>query len=191
MARLLIALLAFFFTDQALGRCEDLPLPAQFKNKWQEVRDQYRLPRGNFSAMPPQSQRPGARAGAGDREQPLRPSCNVSTDLDGDGSTDFARVYEYAGPEDRGDDWTLDLVIMYEADGVVERVVFPYAGAYSEDGQEIDFFLVEQPPGVVDLQPGRMTLDRPGLLAYRDGKPAVLYYWDGDTIAQQTIAVDD
>jgi len=118
--------------------------------------------------------------------------CFQTGDFDGDGNDDFVGLYEYTGSKTRSGAWKLDLLLLYtDASGETRHVLFPYAGRYSASSGEVHHSLSMQPPGVFDLHPGSVTLDRPGFVISRDGKPEVLYYWTGSHFAHRIIHIDD
>jgi hypothetical protein len=118
--------------------------------------------------------------------------CFQVEDFDGDGKQDFVAVYEQAGGEQRGGDWTLEVVILTEdAAGEVKHITYPYTGKKSGD-DEIDQHLGPQEAGDVKLHPGMITTTKPSIVSYRDGEPKVIYYYDenGDP-ARAFYGVDD
>ena len=118
--------------------------------------------------------------------------CFQVEDLDGDTQPDFAGLYEYTGEDERSSDWNLDLVFLYtDQGGQTRHVVFPAAGRSSSAKGEVYDTLKVQPPGVVDLMPGSVTLDRPGIVSYRNGEPAVLYFWQDGRYTQRVFSIDD
>lgn len=118
--------------------------------------------------------------------------CFQAEDLDGDNRMDFAGLYEYTGEQQRSSDWNLDLVFLYtDQGGQTRHVVFPSAGRSSAEKGEVYDTLKVQPPGVVDLMPGSVTLDRPGIVSYRNGEPAVLYFWQDGRYTQRVFSVYD
>lgn len=185
MTRALVAIL-FLFAQQTSVACEDFELPSKFKAHWQKNSVEYELPRGKL-AVPS-----GASNNAQTKQQRAQViKCNVVQDMNGDGKTDYAGIYHYKGSKKRSDDWSLDLIFMYSVDDRIEQVIFPYAGRQTEGTDTLRFYLVPHDAGDIDLMPGTITLERPALVAYRDDKPAVVYYWDGEQVAQQPIGVDD
>ena len=118
--------------------------------------------------------------------------CFQTADFDGDGTQDFVGMYEQAGGEERGGDWTLEVVILTtDAAGNVEHITYPYTGKKSA-GDEIDQHLGPQEAGVVNLNPGMITTDQPAIVSYRDGKPEVIYYYDENgNPARAFYGVDD
>jgi hypothetical protein len=117
--------------------------------------------------------------------------CSQTQDFDGDGSEDFAGLVEHSGPEPRGGDWKMEVVILNEdASGNVQHVTYPYTGRKS-DADEIQQHLSSQPAGVVNLNPGTVTLDQPAFVSYQDGEPKVLYYFVNGEIARAFYGIDD
>ncbi len=80
---------------------------------------------------------------------------------------------------------------MYTVNGAIKHVIYPYAGRYTAGNEPIRMFITSQDGGEIDLMPGRIVLDGPAIVAYREGQPAVLYYWNGDRFAQRAFGVDD
>lgn len=144
------------------------------------------LPRCAVPA-PEQIPEPDVVTGSSEGEE-----CFHMEDLDGDTKPDFAGLYEYTGEQQRSSDWNLDLVLLYTDENLQTRhVVFPSAGRISATKGEVYDTLKVQPPGVVDLMPGTVTLDRPGIVSYRNGKPAVLYFWQNGRYTQRVFSIDD
>ncbi|MDH3379304.1 MAG: hypothetical protein OER87_13650 [Gammaproteobacteria bacterium] len=119
--------------------------------------------------------------------------CFQRTDLDGDGSEDIAAIFEYTGTRPRGGDWTLQVVILYKDDnGNLQNITYPYSGQRStENGGQLRQHLSLQPAGVVDLAPGNLTIDQPAVVSFRDGVPAVIYYFQDGKINRAFYGVDD
>jgi hypothetical protein len=117
--------------------------------------------------------------------------CSQTQDIDGDGSDDFVGLVEHTGPEPRGGNWTMQVVILNEdASGNVQHVTFPYTGRKS-DTDEIQQHLSHQPAGVVNLNPGKVTIEQPAVVSYRDGEPKVLYYFQNGELARAFYGIDD
>lgn len=136
---------------------------------------------------PEQIPEPPVATGSGEGEE-----CFQVEDLDGDTRPDFAGLYENSGSEPRSGDWNLDLVLLYtDEGGQTQHVVFPSAGRSSAAKGEVYDTLKVQPPGVVDLMPGSVTLDQPGIVSYRNGKPAVLYFFQDGRYTQRIFSIDD
>jgi hypothetical protein len=103
--------------------------------------------------------------------------CSQTEDIDGDGTADVVAMSEYTGPEPRGGEWSLEVVILTEDEnGEVEHVTFPYTGKQSAETGEVEQHLSTQPAGTVDLNPGTVVIDQPAVVSYRDGEPKVIYY---------------
>jgi hypothetical protein len=117
--------------------------------------------------------------------------CFQTQDFDGDGSQDFAGLSEQTEGPARGGDWTLEVVILNEdAAGNMQHVIYPYTGRKS-DTDEIQQHLSPQPAGVVNLNPGTVTIDQPGFVSYQDGEPKVLYYFVDGEIVRALYGIDD
>lgn len=118
--------------------------------------------------------------------------CFQAEDIDGDGTQDFVAVYEQADGEQRGGDWTLEVVILTEdAAGNVQHITYPYTGQKS-DADEINQNLGVQEAGDVNLNPGKVTTSQPAIISYRNGEPEVLYYYDENgNPARAFYGVDD
>ena len=120
--------------------------------------------------------------------------CFQRTDLDGDGNEDVAAIFENTAPRTRGGDWTLETSIIFrdETTGALKQVSYPYSGKRSaEGGGQVRQHLSLQPAGEVDLDPGRIVLQQPGVVSYRDGQPAVLYYYRDGKINRAFFGIDD
>ena len=118
-------------------------------------------------------------------------SCFQTGDFDGDGSTDFVGIFEHTG-DDRGGNWTLSVSVMHEDDnGVIQHINYPYSGQQSSDKTQLNQHLSMQLAGVVDLMPGTLTLDKPAVVSYRDGEPAVIYYFKNGKMNRAFYGVDD
>ena len=118
--------------------------------------------------------------------------CFESADFSGDGNNDFMGIFEYVGNQPRGNNWDLQMVILYEdAAGDTQVVAYPYTGQTSRDGRSIFQHLSVQPPGTVDLQPGSITLSRPGMVSYRNNLPETLYYISDGRVRRAFYRVDD
>ena len=119
-------------------------------------------------------------------------SCFQAEDLDGDGTEDFVGVYEHTGADTRGGGWDLEVVILKEdANGNVEAVVFPYTGQKVAGTGELTQHVSRQPAGVVNLNPGTLTIDQPAVVSYQSGKPRVIYYFVNGQIARAFYGIDD
>jgi len=118
--------------------------------------------------------------------------CFQTEDLDGDGTEDFVGTYEHTGDDVRGGGWALETVILTEdANGNVEAVTFPYTGQVSPASGELTQHVTMQPAGTVDLLPGTVQIDEPGVIGYRNGEPKVLYYIENGEVARAFYGVDD
>ena len=117
--------------------------------------------------------------------------CSLRDDFNKDGVTDFAGLFEYTGERTRSGGWDLDLVILYSDAGQTKHIIFPYAGQTENNGAKLREYLAMQYPGRVDLKPGKMMLDYPAIISYRDDKPAVIYYWNEKQFSTASYYVDD
>ena len=118
--------------------------------------------------------------------------CHQSEDFDGDGVEDIVTMSEYTGPELRGGDWSLEVVILTEDEnGAVEHVTFPYTGKQSTETGEIEQHLSTQPAGDVNLNPGSLVIDQPAVVSYRDGEPKVIYYYVDGVLTRSFYGIDD
>ena len=117
-------------------------------------------------------------------------NCFQVDDFDGDGSEDFFGLYEYTGSDTRANEWILQLVILTKDNfGDVQHMLFPYSGRVI-DGNLANHLSL-QPAGVVDLNPGTVTIDEPGVVSYRNGEPKVLFYFDNGTLAKAFYGIID
>jgi hypothetical protein len=116
--------------------------------------------------------------------------CHQIDDFDGDGKADLATISEV--PEDRGGDWSLEVVILNEdPSGNVQSVTYPYSGRNSKETGEILQHLSKQPAGVVNLNPGSLTLKEPAIVSYRDGEPKVIYFFEDGVAHRAYYGIDD
>lgn len=140
------------------------------------------LPRCAVSTTPP----PPTAPPAGVVEDA---ACFQKTDIDGDGEEDFAGIFEYTGSEKRPEG-TLQAVLMYKDDkGNTRHMTYPFIGERTET--ELSVHMSRQPAGVVDLMPYLVTIDEPGFVSYRNGKPAVLYYYQDGKIKRAAYGVKE
>lgn len=119
--------------------------------------------------------------------------CSISQDLDGDGAEDFVGIFENTGEELAGG-YNLKLVLVNRDEGGnLQQTTINYAGKMvEEDGKlKVKMHLSEQPAGPVDLSPGGVMLSRPGIVAYSNGVPRVLYYWVNGKLRRAAYLVDD
>lgn len=119
--------------------------------------------------------------------------CSKMLDLDGDGSQDFVGIFENTGEAQAGG-YNLKLVLVNkDASGKLKQTTINYAGKMvEEDGQlRMKLHLEEQPPGEVDLAPGKVNLENPGIVTYSFGFPRVLYYWVDGELRRGAFFVDD
>ena len=121
--------------------------------------------------------------------------CSQVEDFDGDGKEDFVALYTNPDVQEADGDWVVEVVIVNEdPSGAVNSITYPYSGmclneCLSEEeaaaqGKEPGILLQHlsvQPAGEVDLNPGFLVIDEPGIVSYRNGRPRVLYYFiDGE-----------
>jgi len=122
-------------------------------------------------------------------------NCFHSEDLNGDGSQEFVGMYQYTGEEKRAGDWNLEVVILLnDENGVVQHITYPFTGQSttgSAGNVELHQHLSKQPAGLVNLNPGSVTIDNPGVVSYRFGRPRVLYYWKDGQINRALFGIDD
>ena len=119
-------------------------------------------------------------------------ACFQIDDFDGDGSDDLVAMFEYTGGDPRYFDWTLEvLVLSKDSLGNVQHTLFPFSGQISSTTGDLAQHLSLQPAGIVDLNPGSITIDQPGVVSYRDGEPKTIYYFNNGTLARAFYGVDD
>ena len=116
---------------------------------------------------------------------------SVLTDFNGDGTPDFAGIYRYTGSKKRIGRWNLDLVIIYSSNGSTKHVIYPYFGRYDEERELLLEYLTIHDKGVVDLMPGKLVMERPGIITIRKGKPNSVIYWDKGKFSRHAMGVDD
>jgi len=119
--------------------------------------------------------------------------CSQSQDLDGDGKQDFVGIFENTG-EPLAGGYNLKLVIVNEDEaGNIQQTTVDYAGeTVVEDGQpRMKLHVTEQPAGEVELSPGKITLENPGIISYGFGKPEVIYYWADGELRRAFYNIDD
>jgi len=118
-------------------------------------------------------------------------ACYQADDFDGDGAQDFVGIFEYTGSDTLGGDWGLEVVILTEDENEnVQHITFPYTGQQSAEG-DLAQHLSLQPAGVVDLNPGGITIDAPGVVSYRNGEPKVIYYYVNGLLTQSFYGIVD
>ena len=132
-------------------------------------------------------------ADMGQKDLPSTPAaCYQVDDFDGDGAQDFVGIYEYTGGETRGNNWTLQVVILTEDNlGNVQHVEFQYTGQVTDGNTDLLQHLSLQHPGTVDLDPGSITIDEPGVVSYRDGEPHTIYYFSNGILSRAFYGIDD
>ena len=119
-------------------------------------------------------------------------ACYQVGDFDDDGVDDFVGIFEYVGTDTRGGNWTLQTVILTEdSNGNVQHITFPYTGQLDSASNTQAQHLSYQPAGVVNLNPGMVTIDAPGVVSYRNGEPKVLFYYDNGELALAFFGIDD
>ena len=119
--------------------------------------------------------------------------CSIVADFNGDGKDDSASIYRYDGRKSRGSHWELDLVIIYSEGDGFKQVVFPSAGQFKDfrGKKSLMHFLTLQDAGMISLHPGRMQLNNPAVVSHLDNRPAVIYYWNGNSFSQRAFYIDD
>jgi len=119
-------------------------------------------------------------------------ACYQVDDFDNDGTDDFVGIFEYVGDDTRGGNWTLQTVILTEDEsGNVQHITFPYTGQLDSASNTQAQHLSYQPAGVVNLNPGMVTIASPGVVSYRNGEPKVLFYYDNGELALAFFGIDD
>jgi hypothetical protein len=119
--------------------------------------------------------------------------CSQLQDLDGDGSQDFVGIFEHTGEAQAGG-YNLKLVLVNkDANGNLRQTTVDFAGEMVvEDGQSrMKLHVSEQPPGEVNLSPGKVTLENPGIVTYGYGNPEVIYYWADGQLRRGFYNIDD
>ncbi len=118
--------------------------------------------------------------------------CFQKDDFDGDGVDDFVAVTEDTS-EEVPEGYNLSVVILSEDENnQVQGVTFPYTGqSASATGGVITQHLSVQPPGVVDLNPGTLTLTEPAVVSYRNGEPHVIFYFVDGQVRRAFYRIDD
>lgn len=123
---------------------------------------------------------------------PTPAECFQKEDFDGDGEEDFAAVTENTD-EEQADGYNLEVVILSKnANNEVQLITYPFTGqSASETGGELTQHLSVQPPGVVDLDPGTLVLEKPGFISYRNGEPNVIFYYVDGQVQRAFYGIDD
>ena len=122
------------------------------------------------------------------------PRCSFAADFNGDDVMDFAGLYRLKNSQQRGNNWTLDLVILYSSNGAIKHTVYSYTGQYFEGKKKpMLVYLRRRGPGKVNLMPGHIVLDKPGIGVFRRGRPVAMYYWDKQTggFSELSMGADD
>jgi hypothetical protein len=120
-------------------------------------------------------------------------ACYQIDDFDGDGKQDFVGIYEHTG-EQRPGDYNLKLVIVNEDENHnIQHTTFPYSGSSTvENGVvTVQHHVSMQPAGVIDLNPGTITIEQPAVVSYRYGTPKVIYYWQDGELARAFYGIAD
>ena len=199
MNRVLFILVMFLSSTPSFA-CEQYAVPEKFKQYFNKLNLSYEQPVGKIAYKSDSDDddddghRARMRATNKSTDSNLfkrEPKCHISVDLTGNGQMDFAGLYKYSGPKKRSNHWDLDLVILYSSGNTIKHIIYPYSGQIVAKDASVKEYLVMHNPGVVDLMPGRLSLDRPGIVAFRNGRPAVTYYWNGKGFSQQPMGVDD
>ena len=117
--------------------------------------------------------------------------CFQADDFDGDGQQDVVTMTENTTQETRGGNWTLEVVIVsQDAAGNPTHVTFPYTGQKADS--KINQSLSKQPAGDVNLNPGKVTTNRPAIVSYINNEPKVIYYYDANgNLARAFYGIDD
>jgi hypothetical protein len=118
--------------------------------------------------------------------------CYQIADFDGNATNDFLGIFEYTGNKTRGNNWALEVIILLEdGAGNVHHVEYPYAGQIEDGNGDMLQHLSLHPPGVVDLDPGSLTLTTPGVVSYRNNEPKTIYYLNNGSMSQAFFGIDD
>ena len=119
-------------------------------------------------------------------------ACFRAADFDGDGSTDLAAIVQYTGGDFRAFNWDLELLILFETPtGDVTHLRLPWSGRRSADESSIQQHVAVQPAGPVNLMPGSVTIDHPGIVSYRDGVPRELIFFRNNQLRHAFYGIDD
>ena len=119
-------------------------------------------------------------------------ACYQVDDFDGDSADDLIAIYDYTGSDPRYFDWTLQVLILTkDSGGNIQHILLPFTGQQSSTTSDLAQHLSLQPAGIVELDPGVITIDQPGVVSYRNGEPNVIFYFDNGTPAQAYYGVDD
>lgn len=122
------------------------------------------------------------------------PRCSLAADFNGDDQMDFAGLFRLKDSQKRGNNWVLDLVILYSSNGTIKHIVYPYMGQYFEGQKKpVLVYLRRRGPGRVNLMPGHYVLVNPGIGVFRRGRPVSTYYWNNDSggFSELSMGVDD
>ncbi len=172
------------FASISAVACEDYPLSQNQRDYLEKQSLTLKVPSGDFAD--PAANHPEQKPASGGARE-----CWVSEDFNNDGIDDFAGIFEYTGEKERVSGWQLDLVILYSDAGQLRHFVFPYAGRVTKEDGKLRQHLGVQAAGRVDLKPGSVTINQTGIVSYRDGQPAVIYFWNKDQFSKRTYFIDD
>ena len=178
---LAITAVGLFLGPDSTHACDGYTLTEDESRYLKSVKIDLRIPTMSFADDPPLE----------DDIAPKEKDCFLRADFNGDGVQDFVGIHQNSRHQGDGHRWTFDLVLVYSDRGETRHRVFPGSGRADMDKELMHHFLVPQPPGKIDLHPGEVEIDHPGILSYRYGAPAVLYYWDEGRFTLRKFFVDD
>lgn len=137
---------------------------------------------------------PKGQQGKGGQQDPVGSpaACAQVEDFDGDGRSDLVAIYRYTGSDFRSYNWDLEILVLVEDEfGMIEHFLIPWSGRRSEDETALRQHLSLQLAGEVDLLPGMVTIDNPGVVSYRDGVPRELIYFQNGELRRAFYGIDD
>ena len=116
--------------------------------------------------------------------------CNLIADFNGDGTKDYAGLYQYTGQKKRHDNLNVDLVVIYSTKKGIEHEIFTHHGRIRANEDNLALYLEEQRAGDMRLFPGtfdprKFNLKYPGINILKR-KPSdsstyfPTYYWNGE-----------
>ena len=176
-----IAAISLFLAPDLIQACDSYPLTENESRYLKSAKIDFRIPEMRIADDPPKEKDAAPRA----------KDCFLRSDFDGDGVEDFVGIHQNSRSKGDGHRWVFDLVLIYSDGGEKRHSVFPGSGRADMDEEVMHHFIAAQPPGTVDLRPGEVKIDHPGIISYRYGAPAVLYYWDGDRFTLRNFYLDD